>query len=83
MVGEFHPLQRVADGPSPTRETNGVAVDGSVSLDPSLDCFAWLLIVYNKIENGDQRSRSVTWRSEISICAKSEVVRHMNSENGS
>ena len=40
MVGDLHPLQFVADGPSPTREMTGVAVDGSVSLDPSLDCFA-------------------------------------------
>jgi len=36
MVGHFHPLQRVADGPSPTRETTGVAVDGSVSRDPTV-----------------------------------------------
>ena len=38
--GGISPLQRVAHGPSPTRETNGVAVDGSVSRDPTLNCFA-------------------------------------------
>jgi hypothetical protein len=50
------------------RGTHGVAVDGSVSSDPSLNYFAWLLIVYNKLEaeirdlevlQGDQRSRYV------------------------
>ena len=40
MMGDFHPLQRVADGPSPIRETIGVAVDGSVSPDPFRSYFA-------------------------------------------
>ncbi len=39
-VGEFHGIQRVADGPSPTRRTTGVAVGGFVSPGPSHDCFS-------------------------------------------
>jgi len=49
MVRDFHPVKRVASGPSPMRGTIGVAVDGFVSPDHSLNYFACLLIVYNKI----------------------------------
>jgi hypothetical protein len=49
------------------RGTTWVEVVGFVSPDPSLNYFAWLLIVYNKIVNGDRGSRGVSRRSEISI----------------
>jgi hypothetical protein len=81
MMGDFHPLQRVADGPSPSLETIGVAVDGSMSPDPSLIYFAWLLIAYNKSGNGDQGSRDVKRRLEISVCVDSEAAKHIDSGN--
>jgi hypothetical protein len=81
MMRVFHSPHHVADGPSPLRETIGVAVVGSVSPEPSQKYFAWLLIIYNKIVNGDQRCRVVTRRSEISVGVNSEAGKHMNSGN--
>jgi len=63
------------------RGTTGVAVVGSVGPDPSLNHFAWLLIVYNKTVNGDHRSRGVTRRSEILVGVNTETGKHMNSGN--